>query len=606
MKKIFLFILFIYAISIYAQPVSSGLVKKDTINLLQTQFKFRVDSTLKSDTLVSHNLRINAAIQQGIDSASALNLRKVAYSDTGSVIASQYLMRHSPTFYDSATFLCTINGNIGKLFIYNYKDTMNYGGAYPVDVNAYVARYDAGLMLTRNADPVTGYIEDTTATASVYEQNADGFNFFVMPENSRHNVSWTSRFSIMRYVPTTEWSTTVGAVSIDTSSNVYLSNKTPITSLYIVNSDSISTSQIGESAIEFTSKIGLLNWAKYYKWRIITNGTQIGDFGIEHTVLGNSYTNPFYIDSSNNSQISLGAHVEMDTINTNVIKEYANKFNLSYNGLEIANPIIDSTNITVLRASTGEALFTEVTATSGDNYGADFEATGIGATSNTGLFLTASGGTTNYGLYIQSPPSGTNNYSIYSNSPAKSYFVGSISQSSLILNATISDVNASNSSLYIGSDHNNHLMYRDNINNVHDLSGLDSVIYSASDTSITFYSGHNGHYWKLNTYKISGSDFSYYWLILLGIIIPFIYHNRKRLFGLLLIVFLLISVSTFAQTKQDSANVQQKQYQFQIEVQKEQQLESELNAQKIKAFDAWKEWQIAGQPFQQAIEQKKK
>lgn len=67
----------------------------------------------------------------------------------------------------------------------------------------------------------------------------------------------------------------------------------------------------------------------------------------------------------------------------------------------------------------------------------------------------------------------------------------------------------------------------------------------------------------------------------------------------------LISVSLFAQSKQDSIKAQQKQYQFQVELQKEQQLEQELNAQKIKVFDAWKEWQIALQSFQ-AVEQKKK
>jgi len=134
---------------------------------------------------------------------------------------------------------------------------------------------------------------------------------------------------------------------------------------------------------------------------------------------------------------------------------------------------------------------------------------------------------------------------------------------------------------------------------------FDSAYVSSNgvDTSLYFYVKDSTGVER--RFKLVKGDFDFIWLILLGIMIPFIYHNKKRLFGLLLIAFLLISVSTFAQTKQDSINVQQKQYQFQTEVQKEQQLEAELNAQKIKAFDAWKEWQIAAQPFQQAIEQKK-
>jgi len=138
---------------------------------------------------------------------------------------------------------------------------------------------------------------------------------------------------------------------------------------------------------------------------------------------------------------------------------------------------------------------------------------------------------------------------------------------------------------------------------------IDSVIYGSADTSITTYyhAGATAHSMKVqNGGRITVNDLSDYWFILLGVLLPFVYSNRKRFMKLFLIIFVLISVSTFAQSKQDSVNVQQKQYQFQIEVQKEQQLESELNVQKIKAFDAWKEWQIAAQPFQQAIEQKKK
>jgi hypothetical protein len=64
----------------------------------------------------------------------------------------------------------------------------------------------------------------------------------------------------------------------------------------------------------------------------------------------------------------------------------------------------------------------------------------------------------------------------------------------------------------------------------------------------------------------------------------------------------------FAQTKQDTLNLQQKQYQFQVAINEAQRLEVELKEQKAKAFDAWAEYQKALLPFQQTVqpEEKKK
>lgn len=52
-------------------------------------------------------------------------------------------------------------------------------------------------------------------------------------------------------------------------------------------------------------------------------------------------------------------------------------------------------------------------------------ASGTGDT-NTGLFTTADGATSNYGLRIYNIPSATNNFAIYSDSYAKSYFLGDV------------------------------------------------------------------------------------------------------------------------------------------------------------------------------------
>ena len=81
----------------------------------------------------------------------------------------------------------------------------------------------------------------------------------------------------------------------------------------------------------------------------------------------------------------------------------------------------------------GQQIFSVSTATSGTNYGIDAEATGTGTvTSNTGGYFVASGGATNYGIYIYSPPAGANNYALYSNSAAQSYFAGKLTVNSNI------------------------------------------------------------------------------------------------------------------------------------------------------------------------------
>lgn len=77
-------------------------------------------------------------------------------------------------------------------------------------------------------------------------------------------------------------------------------------------------------------------------------------------------------------------------------------------------------------------------ATTGTNYGGDFEATGSGATTNVGMYLAANGATNNYGLQIASgnPGAGANNYAIKSDSAAQSLFSGPVTFSSTISTPT--------------------------------------------------------------------------------------------------------------------------------------------------------------------------
>ncbi len=82
----------------------------------------------------------------------------------------------------------------------------------------------------------------------------------------------------------------------------------------------------------------------------------------------------------------------------------------------------------VVKLTPGPAIYSIVNSISGDNYGIDAEATGSGASSNTGVYAVATGGSSNYAVYIPNgyPILGSSNYAIYSGSAAKSYFFGNV------------------------------------------------------------------------------------------------------------------------------------------------------------------------------------
>jgi len=80
----------------------------------------------------------------------------------------------------------------------------------------------------------------------------------------------------------------------------------------------------------------------------------------------------------------------------------------------------------IATASGDRAVEGVQTRTTGVNYAGVFQSTGSGATINTGAYINASGGTTNYGVRIVGPTSGSNNYAIYSDATAQSYFAGNV------------------------------------------------------------------------------------------------------------------------------------------------------------------------------------
>ena len=76
-------------------------------------------------------------------------------------------------------------------------------------------------------------------------------------------------------------------------------------------------------------------------------------------------------------------------------------------------------------------------------------------------------------------------------------------------------------------------------------------------------------------------------------------------------ILLIVALTMFftlglAQTKQDTLTLQQKQYQFQVEITESQRLEIALKEQKAKAFDAWAEYQKALTPFQKQVQVEQK
>ncbi len=81
---------------------------------------------------------------------------------------------------------------------------------------------------------------------------------------------------------------------------------------------------------------------------------------------------------------------------------------------------------------------------------------------------------------------------------------------------------------------------------------IDSVIYGSADTSITtyFHAGATAHLMKVqNGGRTTINDLSDQWYIWLGLFIPFLYQNRKRLIKGLIILFAVVLLSgvSFAQ-----------------------------------------------------------
>jgi len=64
------------------------------------------------------------------------------------------------------------------------------------------------------------------------------------------------------------------------------------------------------------------------------------------------------------------------------------------------------------------------------------------------------------------------------------------------------------------------------------------------------------------------------------------------------LIIIFCSIAVYAQSKQDSVKEQQARFAFQNQLNKVQQLEQQIEKEKAKFFDVWRDWQISLIPFQ--------
>jgi len=150
------------------------------------------------------------------------------------------------------------------------------------------------------------------------------------------------------------------------------------------------------------------------------------------SVAGIQINNPFSVGPSIFSQSSATTNRWIDFMGSSAtlasftndsgvfsIQSGGGKANISSTGLAVTGSLIAT-------ASGDRAVEGVQTRTTGINYSGVFQSTGSGATINTGAYINASGGTTNYGVRIIGPTSGANSYAIYSDATAQSYFAGNV------------------------------------------------------------------------------------------------------------------------------------------------------------------------------------
>ena len=141
------------------------------------------------------------------------------------------------------------------------------------------------------------------------------------------------------------------------------------------------------------------------------------------------------IGTQNNARIYLGtseanaAFIQSRNHITNQgLKFYAStfSFNIGNVGIGTTDPGTRKVKIITSNATNDVAAEISNSRVLGNNYGLITTAIGVGADLNTGLFTSATGGTSNLGLRVYNVQEASNSYAIYSDSPAQSYLQGNV------------------------------------------------------------------------------------------------------------------------------------------------------------------------------------
>ncbi|SMC74954.1 tail fiber protein [Pedobacter africanus] len=144
---------------------------------------------------------------------------------------------------------------------------------------------------------------------------------------------------------------------------------------------------------------------------------------------GNGTGNYSQIRSYSNLYSSWGSQLAFFTTTLGVVNTLEERMRIDDKGnvgIGVQDPASRKLKVLTSNPVNDVGAEIEIARSSGTNYGIIGKAIGSGADYNVGMFTSANGGTSNFGLRIYNVPSGANNYTVYSDSPAQAYFEGNM------------------------------------------------------------------------------------------------------------------------------------------------------------------------------------